>query len=117
MGAARRYVSGPRPRIGQLSAWHAEIRGRESMGSASSIFGNLGRLYAQDLYGRPKYLIREVNPVLPARSPDHLLGDGDRADDRRREQARDGDLRSVRPGGFILPVYALDPKPGLGLGY
>lgn len=130
-------------RTSALSAWHAEIRGREMLGNASSIFGNLGGLNAKALLQRPKFLVRDVSPILhrpdceaePDRKVlDELIGAarGGTLHDRRITFALtsvgpmivDGNKRAVaiyetaqQGAAFILPVYVLEPKPGVVLTY
>lgn len=50
-------------REGKAVAWHAELESREELGSTSTIFKNLGNIYALAEVGRPRFLVEEAFDV------------------------------------------------------
>ena len=123
-------------RDGKAVAWHAELESREELGSASTIFKNLGNIYASQEVGRRRFLVqeafdiwrraRELDPVKFARLEGLVAAERDGSLVDRRitiavtvggTMVVDGNKRSIaihKVGRVVaLPIYLLKAPPGL----
>jgi hypothetical protein len=122
-------------RDGKAVAWHAELGSREELGSTSTIFKNLGNIYASTEVGRRRFLVKEafgvwqraraLDPVKFARLESLVAAEGDGSlVDRRITLAVtlggtmvvDGNKRSIAihhvGRTVVLPIYLLKAPPG-----
>ena len=122
-------------RDGKAVAWHAQLESRNELGSTSTIFKNLGNIYASTEVGRRRFLVKEafdvwrrarhLDPVKFARLESLVVAEGDGSlVDRRITLAVtvggtmvvDGNKRSVAihqvGRATKLPIYLLKAQPG-----
>ncbi len=77
--------------LGKAGAWHATIADREALGSTLTLFGDLGTANAMQRFGREKFRVRDVLPVLRG---DDRPAEADRADIEAKMAAEQrGDIR------------------------
>jgi hypothetical protein len=122
-------------RDGKAVAWHADLETREELGAISTIFKNLGNIYASAEVGRRRFLVeeafdiwrraREFDPVKFARLEGLVAAERDgRLVDRRITLAVtvggtmvvDGNKRAVAIHNVgrvaVVPIYLLKSPPG-----